>query len=164
MSFFSGMFRSMLSSLIVSMLFALVGVCLFIGDFPPSVSKFKKVFGEYKSLIQLKQNIGIQGHSLSDEQLVTALETGKDLQMQKLGKSRGIAKVQNYQDYEKQVEQIGQAERVPQAAVSPNAQVADVPSSKAEIPQEWQRQFYDLKAEVFRLNQRVIELESRKTQ
>lgn len=162
MSFFSGMFRSMLSSLIVSLLFALVGVCLFIGDFPPSVSKFKKVYGEYKNLIQLKQNIGIQGHALSDEQLVTALETGKDVQMRKLAQSRKTASAPSYQDYEQQVNQIGQDDRTPQAAANPDAQIADAPPAKADIPQEWQRQFYDLKAEVFRLNQRIIELENRK--
>ncbi len=166
MSFLSGMFRSMLSSLIISLLFGLVGICLFIGDFPPSISKFKKVYGEYKSLIQLKQNIGIQGSALSDDQLVTALETGKDLQLRKLGKSRGIAKVQNYQDYENKINQIGQDE-VPTSYVpvasDPNAQIAEAPPAKADIPQEWQRQFYDLKAEVFRLNQRVIELENRKS-
>ena len=149
----ANLFRSIISSVIVSMLFVLVGISLFVGDFPPSVSQFKKVYGEYKNLIQLKQRIGLQNDGMDTEELVVALEKGKINQLRKLAESRKADLDDSTQDQKMELE------RGPQAVPL----VVEAPPSRAEIPAEWQDQFYKLRAEVFRLNQRVIELEKKKS-
>ncbi len=136
MTFLSNFFKNFITSLIITSLFALIGISLFVGDFPPKVSQIKSVFAEYKNMIQLKQQIMDKNKNLSAEQLVTELERGPQEQLRKLANAR-----------------------------KENAEVAEKPvavpveTKAADIPKAWQEQFYHLKAEVFRLNQRVAELE-----
>lgn len=139
MGFMSGFFRGFINSIIFSLLFSLVGISLFVGDFPPSMSQVKKVYGEYKNLIQLKDRLIAQNNNLPTADLVAVLEQGKEKQLRKLASSRGASE--------------------PVAVEVPETP----PPTQADIPKEWQEQFYNLRAEVFRLNQRVQELENRKT-
>lgn len=144
----------------ISAIFALIGVSLFVGEFPPTVSKFKKVYTEYKKLIQLKTQIGHQSGHLTAEELVADLEKSQHRQVSQFEATRKVQATSTGNE-----NRIENFERGPQAFENDHSNqpvVVEAPPSKAEISQEWKNQFYELKAEVFRLNQRILELEKKK--
>ena len=81
-----------------------------------------------------------------------ALQNGPHEQMRKLANARnaGAVAAQKVLDEAEPVA-ITSAEEAPVAEA--------VETKSVDIPKAWQEQFYHLKAEVFRLNQRVAELE-----
>lgn len=149
MTFFSSFFKNFLTSLIITSLFALIGVSLFVGDFPPKVSQIKSVFAEYKNMLLIKQQILEKNKNLSAEELVVQMQTGPQEQLRKLANARKA----NAEAADKLLEEHDQTF----AAEKPVAVPVEVKA--VDIPKAWQEQFYHLKAEVFRLNQRVAELE-----
>jgi len=160
-----GFFKSFIVSIVVSLLFALAGLSLFVGDFPPKVSQLKRVYGEFHKLININSEImKNQGQFKDDGELADAMEKGRGKQLRKLAKSRGsetyVNPAVNPEGYYDQIEQLSNEDRQPS---STRAHVgAEAVPVAFEIPKEMQNQIYNLRAEIFRLNQRVTELEKQR--
>lgn len=131
----SGFFKNFLNSFIVSMLFGLAGMCFFVGDFPPTIPKVKKAYNDYKYLLQYKELISKESGNMDPEVFSGELQIG----MQKA--KRNFASVPK---------SIG-AERV-----------SGEPTPGGLETSTWREELYKLQVEIFRLNQRVIELEKQK--
>lgn len=100
-------------------------------------------------MLLIKQQILEKNKNLSAEELVVQMQTGPQEQLRKLANARKA----NAEAADKLLEEHDQTF----AAEKPVAVPVEVKA--VDIPKAWQEQFYHLKAEVFRLNQRVAELE-----
>ncbi len=146
MELFRGLFRNFLNSLIISSLVSLVGLSLFVGDFPPTVGKVKRTFAEYQSLIHLKNDLLNRNPGLRDEDFVDTYQKQKRNTLNHLVGANAA-----------------EAERTIASTLGGDSDLGSE-SRTAEMPKEWREQIYNLQAQVFRLNQRVIELEKRQQQ
>ena len=182
MGLFRGFFQNFLNSLIISSLFALVGISLFVGDFPPSVSKVKKVFAQFQNLRNVSQAALEKSLASNEDDFGSTYSAEKHKVLSKFAKSRNNPSPKTYQDYVDQIDAIGPegegasapdgeslSEGRPQRNVASqngakskySEYIQDAPPTRAEIPAEWQNKFYQMQSEIFRLNQRVLELKKK---
>ena len=185
MNLLGGLFKGFINGLIVSILFALVGVSLFVGTFPPTVSQLKQVLHQFQGLQSYKEQVLNQRHPPSAEDLPQALEQARRQQIAKVAASRGDRPANSYERYEQAVDQIGNEDQYENAGYDPRerprrgyygdeqgrpmanrnpGEAGEAPPIRVEMPKEWRDQMYTLRSEIFRLNQRVIELEKQKYQ
>jgi hypothetical protein len=159
-----GFFKSFIVSIVVSLLFALAGLSVFVGDFPPKVSQLKKVYGEFHRLVNINSEImKNQNQYRDDAELVDAMEKGRQNQLRKFAKSRGSENINPAVDPQGYYDQIDQLSDEDYRRPSSNRlTVQPAPPAAAEIPVELKNQIYNLRAEIFRLSQRVTELEKQK--
>lgn len=176
--------KSIVQSLCISALFMLVGLSLFVGNFPPTPTQIKGVFAEYKKMMKLKEHLMDQYANKDPAELVEAMQKGQMEQLKALAASRGQnAKIANdivneaestqsiQASAQAQVEAQIQAQVQAQVAQAMQAQAAKaqrdaasaapaVPAQQVVIPNEVNEQLYQLKSEMARLNQRIVELEN----
>lgn len=140
--------KSVVQSLIVSLLFALVSLSLFVGNFPPSVKQVKGVFTEYQKMMKFKEQMMNQYAHKDPAELVEALERQQREQLKALAMSRGS-------NPQLQQEEVVATETMNRGVAS--VQAAQVQTVDVKVVNE---QIYQLQAELARLNQRVYQLES----
>lgn len=132
----------MVQSLIISMLFMLVGLSLFVGTFPPSPKQVKGVFSEYQKMMKFKEHMMDQYANKDPAEMVEAMEKQQRERLKAFAKSRGD---------NPQIDDDAQLAGVQRAA----AAVAQ-PQTDPQVA----HQIFQLQSELARLNQRVVELEN----
>lgn len=189
MGLLSGLFRGFISGLVVSALFALVGISLFVGSFPPTTKQIKQVFSQFQNLQNYKQQVLNQVNPPSAEDLPLAMEQARRRQLNKFAASRGERPMNSYERYQQEVDRIGNEDQYDEeeyarprrhrhydnqdddrpmrgraVANSDFEEAEGAPRQRMQVPEEIRNQMYTLRAEISKLNQRVFELEQQKLQ
>lgn len=154
-------FKSFITSLIVSLLFALVGLSLFVGNFPPKPSQVTKVFHQYQKMMKFKETLINQSGNMDDAALVEAMEKGHRDQLKALAAARGDkANDQETQLIEIDGEKIDPHGRSP-SSVATAQKLPSAPAQQTPQVELLNHEISTLRIDLFRLHQRVVELENK---
>jgi hypothetical protein len=136
--------KNIFSSLLVTVVISLVGLCFMTGQFPPKPDQLKKMWVQYKKVLQLQQKVATQNPNLPTEDLALAFEQTRQQELSRL------AAVTASSPGAMAVEDPFQEEQPP----APRVEEVDLASKDSD-------QISQLRFEVLRLNQRLVEIEKR---
>lgn len=172
MGVLSAIFKNMVYSLFVTALLSLVALSLFVGNFPPTVKQIKGVWAQYQSLMQLKEKFLAQNPQISTEDLPTLLQNERGARLKKLKETlrenSQAGPVGSLNSYYEDIEKLGQespqdgnTRQNTRTEESINRAVASTSYGEKHVASvaELQEQLYEMRAEILRLNHRLVELE-----